>query len=311
VDPLRQKLLDAYLASHHGVISIDDARSPGITDDQVRWCLRTGRWATVHRGVYRRAGEAVGTEALLMAACLGAGPSAVASHASAAWLWRLVTTAPSRPSVTVAPTRSARLSGVDQHRRDDVDPSRILVRRGIPVTDPIRTLADLGAGPEAGDLDDAIDRALSSKLITVDALTQEVARLARPGRRGVPRLRAALERRGLVAAPHPSVLESRTLRLLRRWGIRPIGVEVVACEGRYRLDVLLRPSVALEVDGYAYHWSPESKTADSRRRNELRLAGMLVIEADWLTVMREPRRLRAMVVATLGLAPAASTGSPP
>jgi hypothetical protein len=211
--------------------------------------------------------------------------------------------------VTVAPTSSPRLTGVVQHRRRDIDRSRVLVRRGIAVTDPIRTLADLGEVVGADGLDEAMDRALARKLVSVEGLEQEVARLARPGRRGVPRLRDALQRRGLVAAPLPAVLESRLLRRLRTWGIEPAGAEVVVCDGRYRIDVLLRPGVALEVDGYAFHWSPESKAADSRRRNELRLAGMIVVEADWVTVVRAPRELRSMVTAALALAAGVPAGS--
>jgi hypothetical protein len=125
--------------------------------------------------------------------------------------------------------------------------------------------------------------------------------LHRHGRRGVRHLRQALDRRGFRGVPHPSVLESRTLRLLKGCGIVPIGTEVVVCDGRYRLDMVLRPRLALEVDGYAFHWSPEAKAADSRRRNELRLSGIVVLEADWITVIREPQRLQATVLTAIGL----------
>jgi hypothetical protein len=304
------RIVDAFLAAHHGIISRAQAQDLGLTEEQINRALRSGRWASLHRGVYRRAGEPAGPQARLYAACLAAGPSAVASHASAAWLWELGPGPPSRPCVTVALSRSARLQGVDQHRRNDVDYERVLVRLGIPVTDPIRTLADLGAGAAAAELDDAVDRALARRLVTVEGLEHEVGRLARRGRRGVPQLRTALERRGFATVPSPSVLESRLLRRLHGWGITPAGIEVVAGGGRYRLDVLLCPGVALEVDGYAYHSSPEAKAADSHRRNELRLAGIVVIEADWVTLHRHPERLHASVVAAMALArPQAAGGA--
>ncbi len=76
--------------------------------------------------------------------------------------------------------------------------------------------------------------------------------------------------------------------------------------------MLLRSGVALEVDGYAYHWSPEAKAADSRRRNALRVAGIFVVEADWVTVMRHPAELCDTVLAALGSsASAAPTGPAP
>jgi hypothetical protein len=315
MNTLQEKVLSAFFASHHGVITRAEALSLGITEEQLKWHLRTGRWAKMYRGLYRRAGETAGPEARLYAACLAAGRGAVASHASAAWLWELITEAPARPAVTVGRERSDHPAGIEHHRRSDIDPSRILVRRGIAVTDPLRTLADLGEVVDAAALDDAVDRALARRLVTVDGLDREVARLQRPGRRGVGRLRAALDRRGLNGAPHPSVLESRTLRLLHRWRIRPTGAEVVVHEGRYRLDVLLRPGLALEVDGYSFHWSPEAKAADSRRRNELRLAGIVVVEADWITVMREPHRFRASLQAAFNLVAEGDVGvragSPP
>jgi len=257
--PLQDKLLNAFLAAHHGVISRQDARSLGLTEEQVKWSLRCGRWERLHRGVYHRSGEAAGPEARLLAACMAAGRGAVASHTSAAWLWQLIGQAPTVPTVTVARDRSDRLAGVERHRRSDIDRSRVLVRHGIPVTDPLRTLADLGEVVDVPALDDAIDRALSRKLITVQGLDDEVRRLTRRGRRGVPQLRSALERRGFGAAPHPSVLESRTMRLLQRWGVTPIGTEVVVCDGKYRLDVALRAGVALEVDGYATTGRPRPR----------------------------------------------------
>jgi hypothetical protein len=270
-----------------------------MTARQVDRLVAGGAWRPLYRGVYLVASQPAGPEARLTAACLAAGEPAAASHRSAAWLWGLVKDPPATPTVTVTSSRRMRTPGVEALRRPDLDLSRVLVHRGIPVTDPLRTLADLGEVVSDRELDDVIDRALATQLLTVGALEAEVARLGRRGRRGVAALRAALERRGLLQGPSSSVLESRVLRLLHRWGITPIGVEVVVLDGRYRLDVQLYPGLALEVDGYAFHWSPEAKAADSHRRNQLALAGIRVVEADWVTVMREPKRFRETVEAAI------------
>ena len=37
----------------------------------------------------------------------------------------------------------------------------------------------------------------------------------------------------------------------------------------------------VEVDGYAYHWSPEQKRYDDARRNKLWLRGFTVLVYDW------------------------------
>lgn len=308
--PLVRSVLSAYLAGHHGVITREKALELGLTKFQVERRLRDGTWRRLYRDIYQSADHADGPEARLLAACLVGGPSAVASHRSAGWLWGLLPSPPARAAVTVPRDRRPRWDVVEWHRRDDLDPERLLVHRGLPVTDPLRTIADLGEVLAGRDLEDVVDRGVARRLLRVDALDAEIGRLARPGRRGVPALRDALARRGLTGAPDPSVLESRLLRLLRRWGITPAGTEVVVCDGRYRIDVQLAPGLALEVDGYAYHWSPEAKSADSRRRNQLRHAGIRVIEADWVTVMHDPDSLRTTIEAALGqqAGTAAATG---
>ncbi len=61
--------------------------------------------------------------------------------------------------------------------------------------------------------------------------------------------------------------------------------------GRYRLDIQVGPRVFVEVDGFAYHWTPEQKRYDDKRRNELRLLGYEILVYDWKAVMDEPRRV--------------------
>jgi very-short-patch-repair endonuclease len=292
--PLVRATVDAYLAGHHGVISRDRAVSLGLTPKQIRVEVDSRRWQRLYRGVYLAGSHPKDPLARLAGACLAAGVDSAASHRSAAWLWSLTPTPPPHPEITLAGGRKSRPEMVIRRRRD-LDLERIVVHRGIPVTDPLRTLVDLAEVADAGDLDDAVDRALAGKLLTVTGLEAEIERLGQRGRRGVRALREALKRRGLVQAPTASVLESRVLRLLRQWRISPIGVEVVVADGRYRIDVMLAPGLALEVDGYAFHWSPEAKAADSQRRNRLALQGIRVVEADWVTVMRHPDQLREAI----------------
>ncbi|MGH9094926.1 MAG: hypothetical protein ACRDXE_07180 [Acidimicrobiales bacterium] len=139
----------------------------------------------------------------------------------------------------------------------------------------------------------AVDRGLASRLFTVEGLTAEMARLARPGRRGIRPLRADLEARGLLAGPGPSVLESEALRLLRLYRIEPLGCEVarVAAERSYRLDIALTPRAAMEVDGFAYHSSPEAKGHDDARRNALRLGGLFLLVYTWRHIRFDGRRV--------------------
>src|SRR5262249_20300649 len=160
-------------------------------------------------------------------------------------------------AISVARGSRPRIAGVDVHNVNDL-PVQAIDRRQVPCANPLRTLVDFAAIARDWQLDDATDKALASRLLTVDAIESELSRLGRRGRTGVGRMRAALLRRGFVGAPHPSVLESRYLRLLYQAGITPLEAEVVVGEGgRYRIDTLLTPTLASEVDGYAHHSSPE------------------------------------------------------
>lgn len=155
---------------------------------------------------------------------------------------------------------------------------------------------DLAAVIDGAVLDAALDRALAKQLVTVEGLLAEVDRLSRRGRRGTARLRENLRRRGLADAPNPSVLESRFLRLLQLSGVQPMSLEVRAGPGgRYRLDSKLSEEVAVEVDGHAYHHSPEQKTEDERRRNRLRLSGLFVLVYTWRDVTYDGQRVVAEI----------------
>jgi very-short-patch-repair endonuclease len=284
------------LVDQEGVISHTQALGAGMTPRQVDLVVAAGAWQRLHNGVYRLAGTPATPYGQLLAACL-ARARAVASHESAAWLWDLVPRPPPVPTLSVPRSAGHRLAGAVVRQAADLPAARTVTWRRIPCTNPPRTLVDVAAVVPPRLLDDAVDRALAARLVTVEGLLAEVARLARRGRPGVGVLRAALDRRGLAGAPHPSVLESRLLRLLDRGGIRPAAVEVRVdgADGRYRLDVALSSKVALEVDGYRYHAGPEAMGADLQRHNDLRLQGWVVLRFTWVDVVRDGDRVLAQV----------------
>jgi len=151
-----------------------------------------------------------------------------------------------------------------------------------------------------GELEGMVDRALATKLVTPDGIEAELARLAQRGPRGIGTLRAALNWRP-AAASQPSVLESSTLRLLHGAGVKPLAVEVrVSDDLSCRVDILLRPGLALEVDGYTYHHSPEQMADDARRRNRLHLGGTQVLVYTWRDIVYDGHRVIAEVRKALG-----------
>jgi hypothetical protein len=288
------------MQDHLALIGRREALDLGMTAEQIRGRLDNGTWRRVHPNVYAAAGAPCTPEQDLLAACMAAGPSAAASHASSAWMLGLIADAPPRPVLTVPARVSLRLRGVIVHRSRDLNPARILERRGIPYTDALRVLTDLAAelGPDR--LTPIVDRAIATRLVSAEGLVDEVGRRRSRGRKGPAQLIAHLDGRGITGGPAPSVLEAEAMRLFRRWGIPVIGREVRAgSDGRYRIDFLIAPGLAVEVDGFAYHWSPEAKAYDDARRNRLRASGTTVLVYDWRAIHFEPRRVATEIQAAL------------
>lgn len=282
----------ARFRRQYGVASRRELRALGVTAGYERVRVNRGEWDRPTSRVLRLAGSPRSPEQDLMIALLDVGPAAVASHQSAAWLWGLLP-APARHAVTVGLEARWRAGPFDVHRLTGGPPTPVN-RRNIVTTHPLRTLVDLAGVVAPNDLDDAVDRAIASKLVTVDGIEAELRRLTRKGRKGTGAMRQSLRRRGLNEGPHPSVLEARFHRLLRPGGITPIHVEVVAgADGEYRIDSLLDERVAVEVDGHAHHSTPEQKAYDERRRTEIRMSGTFLLVYDWKAVTFEGRRVLA------------------
>ena len=91
--------------------------------------------------MYALGHSALSLQGRLWAALLYAGPKAVVSHTTAAWLWSLIDAEPNQIHLTV-PGRRRSLSDVRVHHTRHVVP---LHCRGFPVTSVARTLVDYGA----------------------------------------------------------------------------------------------------------------------------------------------------------------------
>jgi very-short-patch-repair endonuclease len=287
--------VEQLLRRHDSVISRREALAAGLTDGGIRSRLADRRWRTASPGVYVVAGTSPTPQRRLRLAITAAGPDAAASHRSAAWLWGLLDRPPTRPTVTVPANRRPRLPDVDLHRSHLPFDSH--ERRGLPCTGAARTLIDCATVLPPPALADLVDRALASRAMTVDRLAADLddGRFRKlPGRVA---LRRCLEQRGMVGGPTPSVLESRTARLLRRHHLPIPRAEVVwGDQGQYRLDFAY-PTIRLvvEVDGYAWHASPEQFARDHQRRNELVAAGWTLLTYGWRDVDGASARVAAEI----------------
>lgn len=138
------RALARLAANQHGVVSLDQLRAIGISADAAKHRVRTGRLHGVHRGVYAVGYSRLSDEGKWKAAVLACGPGAALSHRSAAALWGLLPVCRGLIDVTV-PSHGGRRkrAGIRLHRSTSLHPANTTLRRGIAVTTPARTLADL------------------------------------------------------------------------------------------------------------------------------------------------------------------------
>jgi len=285
--------LAARAALQHGVVDRRQALECGVTKSTLQRWVADGRLEAVHAGVYRWAAAPATWQQQLVAACFACGPGAVVSHRAAAALWELL---PSTDLVEVSVVRSSCPvpMGVVVHRSRDLVHGHTTVRHDLPVTNPLRTLVDLGAVESRWTVEDALDRGLVTRRFTVAAVEWMLFDVARPGRRGCGVLRKVLDERPLGTARPDGLLEPRMARLLRDHGFPPAAFQQPVPEARARLDFAY-PEVRLgmEVDGYEFHGTPRAITADHERQRRLVAAGWTVIRFTWHDVVRRPGKVAA------------------
>jgi predicted transcriptional regulator of viral defense system len=149
-----------------------------------------------------------------MAAVLASGPDAVLSHWSAAALWMIRPNARSVIDVTT-PHKSRSWDGIRRHHKA-LPADEVTVEEGIPVTSVPRTIFDLAATEDvdavASMLRESEHRNLWDRLSLWDLVERY------PGRRGVRKVRLALQR--ITEEPtgrKRSKLEERFEPFLRRY----------------------------------------------------------------------------------------------
>ena len=297
-------LVAAVARAQHGLVTRRQLLELGVSEAVVQRWLATGRLEVVEAGVYRLAGSPRTWEQRLMAAVLAGGPDTAGSHRAAAHLWGLLDGSPPPVEVTVHRTRLPRLRGALVHRSGDLDPGAFSRRCGIPVTNPLRTLVDLGAVLPAAAVEDALDRALVARLVTVPAVDAAMHAVARRGRPGVGVLRRVLDERALAAQRPDGLLEPRMARLLRAEGLPPARFQHEVLDGRRlvaRVDFAYPAArVAIEVDGWESRATPAGLQHDLDRQNALVALGWTVLRFTWADVVRRPARVAATIRRVLG-----------
>lgn len=277
----------------YGLFTLGQAIASGTSRSAVYRGAAAGRYMILHPGVFAFAGAPASRERALLAACLAAGKGAVASHRSAARIWGLVDF-DDTVEVTVSRRHGPLPAGTIVHRSTDLKPDQTTVRQRIPITNPLRTMVDLGAVLSPEEIEDALDAGLAyPSLFSVRAVEAMRTRLSQHGRAGTGVLRRVLEERVLGDAVSDSQLEKAMAKVLRRAGLPKAVFHFVVTTpgGLFLAEVdFAYPDIklAIEVDGFGAHGTPRAMARDFVRQNGLVPYGWRVLRFTWRQVTRQP-----------------------
>jgi predicted transcriptional regulator of viral defense system len=287
------RALAELAAAQHGVVSLEQARTAGLSSRAVQRRAAAGRLHRVHRGVYAVGHVRLTADGRRSAATLAAGEGSGVSHATAADQLAMVRSGSARIDVVV-PTRVGRaVPGVVLHRSATLTREDVTLVGGVPTTTPARTLLDLADVLDRSRLVRAVEEADRLRLLdgraVEDVLRRSGGRLA-----AAHRLRSALAELTGEPVPTRRELERRALELFDRAGLpRPrVNGLVETREAALEVDFHWPDRrLVVEADSWEFH-SGRAAFEDDRRRDQLlKLAGWERVRITWRQVTRRPHEV--------------------
>lgn len=277
----------------HGVVSLVQLLSFGLSARAVRDRVAAGRLTRIHRGVYAVGHSRLTLRGHWMAAVLAYGPTAVLSHRSAAALHGIRQDSRPKTDITVPGRSARRRPGIDVHASTTLQAADLATIDGIPCSSPARTLLDLADVVNRRAVEKAIDQAEVLRIFDLRAVEEVLSRAA--GRHGAGVLRGVLaEYDGPTLTERE--LEERFLALCRAASVpMPEVNSWIPLDGgiAYKVDFLWRAErLAVETDGWGSHGTRQAFENDRRRDRRLRLAGWDVVRFTWRDVEREQGEVR-------------------
>jgi hypothetical protein len=289
-------------ARQHQLVTIADVRRAGGSSSHAHSRCAGGRWVRVDRGTYRISSAPESWTATMMACTLAAGQGAVASHLAAARLWGIPGFGKAGPELSIPRGRRYRRPGVRTHESTDLERCAVRAVEAVPVTDPARTLLDLGRYVGAQRLARAVEWSRREGLVDWSDLVATLHRHARQGRHGIRRLRRVIAAHADREEIADSDFELMVLALLAEHGLpTPVLHHRVLDGTRFVAEVDLayvEARVAIECDG-GVHLVPEVREADARKGNDLALVDWLVLRVTWERFRARPELVIAEVRAAL------------
>jgi len=292
--------------NQHGVVSREQMRSLGLTNDAVLRWLRDGRICRVQRGVYAVGHANLDTRGRIQAAVLACGAGTVASHRSAAYLLGIGERSPLVVDVIPPGQRGRTIDRIRFHAVRYPSRSEAALVDGIPCTDVARTIVDLAGVYGLTELRESIERAATKRVLDIARVDAILA--SGPRRRGARCLRGAIDDWRPVAetakyAAFRSLFEAKLLPLIAAAGL-PLprfNAPVRAAERVLEVDLLWEQArFVVEADSRKHHGIEVAFERDHRRARELVAAGYGFLGVTWREAEHEAPAVFAVIRQELG-----------
>ncbi len=264
----------------HGVITSGQLRAIGISSKQIHRLIAEGWLVRARPGVFIVGGGPRTWHQAVMAAVLGAGSEAVASHSTAAVLWGLPGVERGSTELSTSRPDRKRLEGTQAHRTLAFLDCEHTTRERIPVTTVARTIVDLSGRCSVAELGRMTDHGLRTGSLHLVDLRKCVAGLRPAPGRHPNKIHRVLRRRLRGYEPGDSDLEMRFVRALVAARLPEPVQQHSATLGsrRCRIDLAYPEcKVAIEIDGWAHHRTRTAFDEDRARANDLVVAGWHVL----------------------------------
>jgi very-short-patch-repair endonuclease len=255
-----------------------------MTPGQVRHLLVSGQWNAVHQGVYQSAAHVQGPTTWVRAAGLWGGANATIAGPAAVWWWGLSNRPPDEVHLVI-PLNEHRQSkpGITVIRRH-IPTADVALHRGAQVTGLALTV--LAGSVQLGSKGPALlDRALQTRLHISDLRSCYYRNLGMHGLDEAGRLlRAAADKTAAAS-------ERLFIGLLKAAGLRGWRVNYSwdPANPWTTIDVaFVRELLAIEIDGWAWHHSPDRFQRDRSKQNRLIAAGWKVLRFTWFDLTSRP-----------------------
>jgi hypothetical protein len=297
-----EAILWSIAAAQQSLVTRRQVHAAGGTDADVKWRLQTGRWRQIHPGVYLMGPGPATWEQRLMAACLAAGPTAVASHLAAALVWDLDVTRTAPIVITAPHDGEPDPAGAVVHRSRQLEPADRRLVRGIPVNRAESVLVEVASLGKPLLLEKAVHGAARRRLATERSVNVWLDLRSRRGRGGTRALRREIARLG-TQRPAGSGGEVEVMALLRSAGVPdPVRqFEVKVRSGQTYFIDWAWPAVrcAAELHGYKDHGDPAKLDRTFERGSEIREEGWVLLDFGFVRVDRRPAEVARSIMSML------------